>query len=184
MLSSETVIWLRRGAIAAAVSALGWAFLDDDERRVDPFAGADGALRQAASEYARLRTQEDWPGLYELVDPMERARVPWATFLPAFSHGALRVDALSVTSQSIDPAARRAKVEFLLDAHLVPERLPATFRQGLRISDTSKLRRQEPLLIDWVWRDGQWYFRLDRELVTGRTATGQSVAPLTMQQDE
>jgi hypothetical protein len=64
-------------------------------------------------------------------------------------------------------------------SELVPAKLPERFKRGFRAPAPEQLRQRGEITVDWVWRDGEWYFRMDREIVSGRTEAGESAVPPT-----
>lgn len=172
----------RRAAIFAAVLALGTAAAWIEGRsaisRANAAADRD-ALLARAEEYCRLRKSGDWVALYSLADPEDRRQVELPAFLGAFGHGALRIDEIAVTAVRIDDPGDQATVDLEIVMELVPEKLPAQFRHGFsKPEDPAALRQRAPFAMGWRRFEDQWYFRIDREVVTGRHASGQEIVPL------
>lgn len=165
----------RRGAIVALVAVIGigaWAISSEPP---DPFERAQEELEGRVDEYLALRRADDWVALYQLTDPEHRRRVSLSTFLATYGRGLLEVHDIRATSFDIDPISRRATVGLWSDVELVPERLPEKFQRGFRVPAPEFLRTQDEHSMSWRWTDGQWFFEMDREVVTGVDSSGKPI---------
>jgi hypothetical protein len=56
------------------------------------------------------------------------------------------------------------------------ENLPDQFRSGFQQANSPEdLRQKQPFALSWVWENGDWYFELDNEVVSGKAANGSDV---------
>jgi hypothetical protein len=134
-------------------------------------------LRARLDSYTKARQGADWSALYRLADPVERQSVTYEAFLKFYGQEVTKVRALDVRAVRVDAATGQATTDVVLDLELVPERLPPTFRRNLKIEDKNSLKSRTELALEWVWRDGDWYFHLDRVVTTGRDGEGRVAAP-------
>jgi hypothetical protein len=139
------------------------------------FDQAAARLDARVASYLALRRADDWVGLYELTDPAHRARVDRTRFLLMYGQGVLRVVDIEATAATIDSGTRTARVSLSTTAELVAERLPAQFRRGFHEDHPEHLRQEIAHELAWVWRDGEWWFEMDPELLTGHDAAGSAI---------
>ena len=130
------------------------------------------ALERRVGRYLGLRLADGWPTLYEFTDPVQRQRLGLSRFLDAYGHGVLKVEDIYARSLQVDPVRGVATVELHTDARMLPERLPPEFRRGLRVDDPDSLKQSLDHTQTWVLRDGQWYYRMEDEIVSGRDGEG------------
>lgn len=174
-MSARTVLCLRRGAIAVLICALaftGWELAHGRRSSASPTAESLDARLQT---YVDLRLAGNWLALYGMVAPQQRETVPELKFLAAYGTGVLTLHSLTVKSREIDAAAGTAMATMSLDAEMKAERLPEPYRSSLQIDDPAQLRKSHEVVIAWVWTDGEWYFELDPELLTGRDRRGRKI---------
>lgn len=145
---------------------------------------AETQLETRVSLYVSSRESDDWTVLYDMVDPEQRKVVDKIHFLQVFASGVLRINEIATVSSDIDAASQTAKTKMKTIGELVVERLPRKYRKSLQVADKSKLRRESDLDLDWVWRDGEWYYLLEREFVTGRDKEGNELRPLGNKDDK
>ncbi len=134
-------------------------------------------LRARLDSYTELRRASDWKTLFTLVDPIEQARVGQDSFLRFFGQEMTRLVAIEVKEAHMDADRGTAAIDVEIEHELIPERLPANYRRGLKVEDKSTLRQRSPYTLEWVWRDGDWYFSLDRVVLTGRDKEGRRASP-------
>ncbi len=139
---------------------------------------AEEDLRERFEEFAEVRSTEDWQAMYELVDPVEREKVDLGSFLNFYGRGVLRAHSTELVEIEFGEGNRSAMVKVATDGELVIEKLPPQYRSNLRVDDPAQLRGVQQHTIPWVWRQGEWYYRLDPEIVTGRDPTGKPVESL------
>ncbi|MBL8727869.1 MAG: hypothetical protein JNM25_05530 [Planctomycetes bacterium] len=135
----------------------------------------DEKLTDRVAEYVRLRIQDDWVGIYAMTDAKDRRVVPIQRFLTLYGSGAIRTVSLTETARQIDAAAGTAQVDMTLDGELQIDKLPPQARATLRLQDPTATRQSGPASFQWVLRDGEWWLRMDREALTGRTADGKPI---------
>lgn len=138
-------------------------------------ASADEKLTQRIAEYVQLRQRDDWVSIYAMADARDRRQVPIQRFLTLYGSGAIRMLSLSEKSREVDLANGAAKVEMTLEGELQLDKLPPSARQTLRLEDKSALRQTGDFTSHWAWRDGNWWLRMEREAVTGRTGDGKPI---------
>jgi hypothetical protein len=133
----------------------------------------EAGVRARIEAYTAMRKADDWLAVYDLLDPADRARVRKEEFLRLYATGALRVHDARVEHVHIEGS--RATVDMVIDGELVLERLPDAARRGLNIQKPEDLRQGLRETFEWVFRDGQWYLRIDREVRTGRDQKGRVI---------
>ncbi|MBL9078262.1 MAG: hypothetical protein JNL08_12200 [Planctomycetes bacterium] len=138
----------------------------------------DEKLTQRLAEYVQLRIAEDWVSIYAMVDPVDRRVVPIQRFLVLYASGAIRTISLTETSRAIDLEKGTAAIEMTLDGELRLDRLPPETRKTLAPHDESSRRQTGAYTANWSLRDGQWWLRLEREAVTGRSSDGKPIGTL------
>lgn len=138
-------------------------------------------LDARVDKYCALRLADDWVALYELADPQQRKTVSRGAFLAAYDHKILTVKSLERKSVTVKLESGVASVQISLSSTMRPENLPAEFRRGFQTSRPQDLERHMDLPIEWVWRDGDWYFMVDHEIVSGRSTDGKKILPLDKQ---
>lgn len=127
-------------------------------------------------EYIELRKADDWYKLYDSTVPKQRTKVPRNNFLMAYGNGYTRVHDIEIKDVRIAPEGQIAVADLIVDAEIVVENLPEQFRTGFQQANSPEdLRQQQPFTLSWVWENGDWYFELDNEVVSGRAANGSEV---------
>ncbi|MCP3917067.1 MAG: hypothetical protein GY711_16085 [bacterium] len=163
---------IRRIIMVALVAALAFLiFRPTSEAEQKPQATGSG-LRTRVETYIAKRLENDWADVYEMAAPAHRRKVDLRAFLNAYGHGAMRVVSLTPKSTRFSKDGRAALVTMDLDGELVLDRLPPTFRKGLKTKGPEDLRQTSEFEITWVWREGDWFFELDPALVKGRDQSG------------
>ena len=135
-------------------------------------------LDSRVETYCALRLADDWVALYELTDPRQRKALSRGAFLAAYDHKILTVKSLERKAVTLKLESGMASVQLGLSSTVRPENLPAEFRRGFQASRPQDLERRMDLPIEWVWRDGDWYFMVDHEIVSGRSTDGKKILPL------
>jgi hypothetical protein len=135
---------------------------------------SDERLRARLDRYVALRKAGDWQGLYAMTDPHDRRVVDYAKFHRFYGQEMTRLHSITVKEARMDDASKTANMELDVEVELVPENLPATFRRSLKVDDRAALRQRSNVKLDWVWR-GDWYFGMDRVVLTGRDKEGRVV---------
>ncbi len=134
-------------------------------------------LRARLDSYTELRRTSDWKTLFTLVDPIEQERVGQDSFFRFYGQEMTRLIGLQVKETHMNADRGTASIDLEVEHELVPEKLPAQYRRNLKVEDKSTLRQRSPYTLEWVWRDGDWYFSLDRVMLTGRDKEGRRAAP-------
>jgi len=169
---------VRRAAIVLALGAVVFGALQYANGS-DPLATADKDLRQRLDKYMELRLAGDWSALYQMTDPKHRRLVDEASYLQAFGHGMAELTKVKALTLELYPSTRTATTVLFTELRLVVENMPAKIKDSLRMpDDPSALGQSGNHSLDWVWRDGEWYFLMDDFLVTERS-DGRKVAPIT-----
>ncbi len=137
---------------------------------------ADEKLTRRIAEYAQLRQQDDWVNIYAMADARDRRAVSIQRFLTLYGSGAIRTVSLIEKSRQIDVSAGTAQVELTLDGELRLDKLPPAARQSLRMEDPAARRQSGEFTLHWAWQDGNWWLRMEREAVTGRTPDGKPIS--------
>jgi hypothetical protein len=144
-------LWLMPGESATATTAAFDAAQEED------------ALNERFARYVGLRMVDDHEGLYEMVDPVEREDFPKAAYLMKYGQGVMKFHALDLLGLDVVAEERSATLTVRTDAELLPHRFPPRYRAGFRMPDHPEdLRSVKEHPMPWVWRDGEWYFRLDQ----------------------
>lgn len=159
------------GVCAALLPWQRWSAVAFDEV-------ADARLRTRAVRYQELRRQGDWQALYEMTAPAHRRRCTLETFLGLYGANLIEVERLETKSVDIDRLARTAEVEMDMVGRLVPERLPPDRRRGFQVTDPASLRKAEPLTVEWVWDEDEWFFLMDPVAVGGKAPDGRDAVAL------
>lgn len=169
-------------AVLAAAAVWGIWFFPSDALRESP---ETPAVAQAAPEkasaasaqepsleelerrferFASLRVAGDWPAVYDLTDPEQRRVLDLATFLDIYAHG--MVDMLEMTLLGVEPdeSGQEATVRLHQVGELVVDKLPPRERAAFRMpEDPAALQRPKETTLRWVWRDGEWYWRVPED---------------------
>ena len=135
------------------------------------------SLRERFDLFRKLRLQDDVVALYDLTDPEQRTRVDLRSFLSYYGHGMVRFYDVRLDSIEFDWPHREAIVNATTSAELLVDKLPRSYRLSQK-TKPSDAKIEAPNKIAWVQReDGQWYFRMDQQIVDGHTADGRGVQP-------
>jgi len=177
-MSTKTPVrkWMAAGTVllAAAVVA-GVAFI---WRNAGSSSSNKERLLARVEEYKALRLANDWAGLYAVLDPLHQKAVDMSEFLRFFAHGVIQIHGIETRSVEWTPGKPEARAILALDGELIPGKLPASVRKGFKEEHPEHLRRTSDFPIIWVWRDKDWFFQLDEEIISGRTAKGETVTPV------
>lgn len=138
---------------------------------------AEAGLRERFELYRKLRMQDDVVAMYDLSDPDQRAKIDLRTYLSYYGHGMVRFDELRLDSIEIDWERGEAIVTATTSAELLVDKLPRNYKLSVK-QGADDTRIEAPNAYAWVRRgDGQWYFRMDQQIVSGQTADGRGVQP-------
>lgn len=136
------------------------------------------ALRERFELYRKLRLQDDFVAMYDLSDPEQRATIDLRTYLSYYGHGMVRFHELRLDSLEFDWPHGEATVTATTNAELLVDKLPSSYRVSMKNGEDDT-RIEAPNSFAWVRRgDGQWYLRMDQQIVSGRTADGRGVRAL------
>lgn len=154
-------------AILVALIGYGLVFLPEGGSGFpeDP-KDAEKALRERFDAYVVMRKEYDFDGLYELADPQQRDIVDKARFLSFYGNKMQRTRAIDWLACKVNAEARTALLNVRTESELVPEELPPQFRQGFRApEDPNELIQSTDHEFSWIWREGEWYYRLEAEVM-------------------
>jgi len=169
-------IIVRRTLIFALLPVVSLGLYWHSTGKSDPFQRAEERLQERIERYMELRLADDHHEVYLMHDPEQRKLKSEAEYLTVFGTGIVTLAEIELVDYKIDFAMKTAKTDFMQTIVLQPELLPPPFNE---LDEESKkpehLRQAGPLAIDWQWRDGDWYVRMDREFVTGRSADGREL---------
>jgi hypothetical protein len=175
--SAKTILLL--AATAVCLFLLPWKewFGPDFE------ATARTRLNQRLASYKELRISDGWEELYKMTDPAHREKVDLARFLQIYATGAVKILDVDTRRIEVDPKTRIADCTFAVKGEMVPSKLPPQFRKNLQLpSDPAErlaaLRTEDDVTISWIYKGGEWYFLMDREVLTGKSADGKDIVPL------
>lgn len=170
---------LRRSAIVTLLGALGFGAWKWDRIGHDEWENAEVRLQERLAEYSELRLNDDWPALYELVDPLHRDRVSLKSYLNFFDHDVVETLELSPRAKRVEPITRTAQVQMFTRGEFRPDRLPDQFRRGFRQGGKPEDYLSETeFTLKWRWIDDQWFYLLDREFLVGTDSSGSAITPL------
>ena len=134
------------------------------------------ALRERFDLFRTLRIQDDIVALYDLADPEQRRQIDLPSFLSFYGHGMVSFKELTLDSIEFEWASREATVTAMTTAELLVDKLPKNYRMAQ--TDAADAQISAPNNIAWIQRgDGQWYFRMDQQIVNGSTGDGRGVTP-------
>jgi hypothetical protein len=170
---------IRRSAMLALFLVLGLGAWQLARPAPDPLESAEQRLQERMAIYLDLRLKGDFASLYKLADPTDRKSVDLKKYLTVYDHGVMQIHNIKVLSSEVHLQKRRADVLLETDAELLVSKLPAPYRNGFRNEDPSALRTTREYLLQWNWRNGEWFFRIDREIVSGRDQDGNALSFLT-----
>lgn len=151
-------------AAFCAVVTLGFSMYQGRGEK-DDFANAEPRLQDRVDEYLALRRVEDWAALYLMTNPDHRARVTLNRFLNTYGRGFVKVHEIRADRVDLDPIRREATILLTTDGEIVPSRLPAKYQRGFNEEHRDQLRRTTTRELDWIWRDGQWFFQMDEDVL-------------------
>lgn len=160
----SAILWSLGSLVLLGI--LLWPMLFGEDA-VDFEKDGERLLRRRIERYGELRRADDWETLYEMTDPWQRGRVKLSYYLKMHPEGIMKILSLEVRDLAIDRQNRKARVEYKLTAEIQPDRLPPEFRRNLRLKSKEDLRREQDFEQVWVFRDNQWYYQMEPELVTG-----------------
>jgi hypothetical protein len=142
----------------------------------DDFANAEAKLQLRMDEYLALRRADDWVALYQMTNPKDRAALTLNEYLSVYAHGVIKLHEVRADRIELDPVRREARAFLTTDGELIPSRLPAKYRRGFREEHPERLRQTTTHELDWVWLNGQWFYQIDRDVVSRADASGRSVS--------
>lgn len=178
--SSKAGVWLAVLVLIGAIGLLVSLVLDQK----DYTAIAEARLKERTDQYMRLRMDDNWNEIYKMTDPDERKKVNRSEFLGFYGTGVLRTEHAEVRGVDFDPKRPEATTTIFMRNRLVPENLPPQARK-MRVTDPSELLQETDLSLDWIWKtghesrpEGEWFLRMEREVLRGRDAYGQNVTPI------
>jgi len=132
-------------------------------------------LGDRVARYIELRKSGDWNAVYALMDPRDRARKTQFEYLRLVGNSPLKVHEMTDKAHTIDWQKGTATVTLSLDCELNRASLPA-YIQNLK-ADPGSTRKTDDFQTDWAWSEGTWWLRMDREVLTGKTADGRLINP-------
>jgi hypothetical protein len=161
------------GVLIVGIAVLAWLLLAD----TDSAEAARERLIARANEYTELRVQGEWPELYKMTDPRDREKMSLGGFLQMYGSDAFKVHEARIEQVDFDPKKTNAKTHVYVDGELDPSKLPPSVRQSFRYNSPEDLRKQSTFVLDWYWRDNEWFFGMDADAMPGVNAEGKSVTP-------
>ena len=157
--------------VTAAASPEAFVEPSDSDKRAE-----EEALRERFDLFRTLRLQDDVVALYDLADPEHRSKISLPNFIAYYGHGMVRFKDLQLDSIDFDWRTREATVTATTTAQLLVDKLPKNYRMAQASEEDANITAPNGFL--WVQRgDGQWYFRMDQQIVNGQTADGRGVSP-------
>lgn len=170
---------IRIAALLGLIGAVAYGGWQLNQEPVDRFeASGEELLRDRFLSYVDLRKNDDWVAIYDMVDPYERRDMDLGGFLGVYGQGVMKTHEITARDLDINSITRRARVTVTTEAELVVSKLPAQYRNSLKVEDPAELKRTMDHAIGWVWRGDNWYFSLEEEVMQGQTADGQAISPL------
>lgn len=134
----------------------------------------EARLRQRLAEYEQARRDRDVERLHALAAPSDTAVVSPDAFRTFYGQEMTRFHGLTVQALHID--GNRATTDVAIDFELVPEHMPATYRRNLQTADGAALRQHGNISLEWLFEAGDWHFRVDRVVLTGRDPQGRKAS--------
>ena len=168
--SSNPVRIVLSAVLLAGIGGLLWMLLDQESHTE----AAQRRFKERVAEYAQLRKDNDWVKLYDMLTPEHRKRKSLADFLQIFGTGVLKVHEMELLEYVMSPNDRVAEASLSVDMELDQSRLPEIAR-NVRIPDPSAKRRQEVLKLGWSWKDGDWYWHMDGQVLSGKDSQGDNI---------
>ena len=174
--------WLRsrasRGALAVALAgATGFGIVDLLAERGSTEASRRRSLVARVDRYEAVRRDQDWKALYAMVDPEQRRQMSEARFLSLHGKPWIRFHQVEAEVREVLPGATRAIARLSVEAELIPEELPSAYRNP-RVERPEQLRSRATQDFEWIWHQGDWFWRLEAEIARGRDAKGRPLAPI------
>jgi hypothetical protein len=176
--SSNTI---RTLVIVVLVALIGYGLVFLPEGRTgfpEDSKDAEEALHERFDSYVVARKEYDFDGLYEMADPVQREIVDKPRFMSFYGNKMQRTRAIDWLACKINPEARTALLNVRTETELVPEEMPQPYRQSFQMpDDPSELIQSTEHDFSWIWREGEWYYRLEPEVMGVRedvTPLGQS----------
>lgn len=167
-------ITVRRIAILGLVGVVGFGLWRLGAGGADTFAMAESRMGQRLDEYIALRKQDDQVNVYGMLDPEQRKIKGLQEYLEFHGRGVLKVLEMSWEDLHIDPETKMASVTVASTVELQPAKLPPPFNT-LNEEHPEHLRKTGNEELQWVWREGEWYLRMDRAFITGKAPDGRSI---------
>lgn len=171
---------IRRTLILALTCAVGYGAWSEwlAPTPQDTFvAKGEDLLRERGARWQELRKADDWLNIYqELVDPSQKPLMGVSEFLKFYDTKALTVLSLELMEDKleIDPKQRKARIVFFQRARLNVKALEAV---GVTLDEEhpEHLEREAEVATDWIWRDGEWFYEIEKDLIRGRTDDGRTI---------
>lgn len=136
---------------------------------------AESRLADRVEQYIELRKADDQVAIYnEMMDPEQCKIKDLATFLEFHGKGVLKVLWMEWDNMRIDEATQSARISMTQEVELQPEKLPPPF-DDIEVNGPEDLRRTATEELEWVWREGDWYVRMDRAFIKGESADGRKI---------
>lgn len=177
MTGEASALSFRRLLIVILIGATGFGLWRMGSGADDPFARAQEKLDARMDQYVALRMEDDQESIYRLTDPEQRKIKSLRDWLTFYGTGILTPIAFEVASTKIDTESELATVMLESTVRLNRDRLPEPFNT-LQEDHEEHLRKTQTDELTWVWREGDWYLRMQREFVTGRSADGRALQGL------
>lgn len=173
----NTTTLFRRGLLLLLIAAVAFGAMQFIRADKDNPDDRESKLEARLAQYCELRLKDDWVNLYEMLHPTHQQIMPLNRYLQFFGHGAMKTVALRPVHWQVREDQQTALVQLDYVGELVIAKLPPSAR-NLRLSDPDELKKEDTFEMGWVWHEGDWYFQLDRELVTGEK-DGKAVSPVS-----
>jgi len=177
--SSNLARYVISGLLVIGIAVLLWIVIGDENHTE----AAKRRLQERAREYAQLRLDDDWPELYMMVDPDQRAKKTRTDFLSLYGSGALKVHKMDFLEFAVSANKRVARTKYATLVELDKSKLPPIAR-GLQVPDPNALQKDGLLELDWVFKvtketpKGDWYWKMGRQEATGRDPQGNPLIDL------
>lgn len=170
----ETII--RRVGLVALAGVVGFGIWRASETEAKAFEKAESRLIERIEEYIALRFEDDQPAIYAMTDPEQRKIKKLQTWLEFHGAGVLEILEMEWENLRVDELSRTAKVTLQTHVELQPNKLPPPFNE-VDEEHPEHLRKKGSEELEFVWREGEWYLRMDRTFVTGKAPDGREIKP-------
>lgn len=173
---------IRRIALVSLVALVGFGAWRLATQEKDAF--ADPALRDQLlaarmDEYIAMRKANDQVALYGMMDPEQRAIKTLPEYLKFHDLDVLKIIEMTWADPRVDVETGTARVRLDSTVELQPSKLPPPFNK-LQEEHEEHLRQSSSEELDLVWRkaEGDWFLRMDRTFVTGKSPDGRQIQSL------